>query len=160
MEAPPDAPIAGHTQGDNIGQRARQQAKAAHVNRPCEQYRRRDIVEQQNSRGHITDHLRQANSSKPQSTAGEGPHPLSTQCSAGSWVSRWTSINITINTSNSDQSTWTITARASTGKPSSTSASPTGPDSSPAPSETPHTVPDSSRRAWVAMTAPCRCSGN
>ncbi len=29
MEAPPDAPIAGHTQGDNIGQRARQQAKAA-----------------------------------------------------------------------------------------------------------------------------------
>ncbi len=33
MEAPPDAPIAGHTQGDNIGQRARQQAKAAHVNR-------------------------------------------------------------------------------------------------------------------------------
>lgn len=75
MEAPPDAPIAGHTQGDNIGQRARQQAKAAHVNRPCEQYRRRDIVEQQNSRGHITDHLRQANSSKPQSTAGEGPHP-------------------------------------------------------------------------------------
>lgn len=126
MEAPPDAPIAGHTQGDNIGQRARQQAKAAHVNRPCEQYRRRDIVEQQNSRGHITDHLRQANSSKPQSTAGEGPHPAQHWCSAGSWVSRWTSINITINTSNSDQSTWTITARASTRSPAARAPAPQG----------------------------------
>lgn len=45
METPPDPPIACHAQRDDIGQRARQQTKAAHVNRPCEQDRRRDIVE-------------------------------------------------------------------------------------------------------------------
>ena len=73
MEAPPDPPIAGHAQGDDIGQRSWQQTKAAHVNRPGKQYRRRDIVEQQNGRGHITDHLRQADGGQPQSAAGKRP---------------------------------------------------------------------------------------
>ena len=45
-------------------------------------------------------------------------------CNAGSWVSKWTSINIAINTSSSVQSTLNTTRRASSAKPAATITSP------------------------------------
>lgn len=65
MEAPPDATIIRHTQGDQVRQRSRQQAKTTDVNRPGEQRIGRHIVEQQNGRWHIADKLRQANRGQP-----------------------------------------------------------------------------------------------
>ena len=61
MEAPPDATIVCHSQRNQIGQRAGQQAKSTDIDRPGQQRIRRHIIEQQNGRGHIADKLRQAN---------------------------------------------------------------------------------------------------
>ena len=65
MEAPPDAAIVGHPQGDEVSQRAGQQPKAADVDRPRQQYRWGNIVKQQNGGRHVTDHLRETNRRQP-----------------------------------------------------------------------------------------------
>ncbi len=65
MEAPPDAAIVGHPQGDEVSQRAGQQPKAADVDRPRQQRVRGNIVKQQNGGRHVTDHLRETNRRQP-----------------------------------------------------------------------------------------------
>ena len=71
MEAPPDATIASHAQRNQVCQGARQQAKSADVNRPGQQRRWWNVVEQSNSCRNVADELRQTNRGQPQTSRRE-----------------------------------------------------------------------------------------
>lgn len=77
MKAPPDAPVRRHAQGNQVGQRAGKQAKAADVHRPGQQRRRRNVVEQQNGCRDVADELRQTDRRQPQAAGESWPTLLS-----------------------------------------------------------------------------------